>query len=331
VSWRQDPGNPVIAGPPPELDVVGFRDHAVWREDGSWCQLIGCGIRDIGGAVLRYGSDDLRHWTYTGPLLVADGPQPETMWECPDFFALGDRHALVVSAWHGWPLDYALCFTGGYAGGRFEPSARSRVDHGSRFYAPQSLRDDRGRRIQFGWLVEGRPAAAQLAAGWSGVMSLPRELGIDAAGRLTVRPVDELRGGRGRRLDAELRGRAVEIVATLPARGRAGVAVLGAPDGSEQTPIVYDGDRGSIAVGGRAVPLDTAGAPIRLHVFVDHSVVEVFVDDRIAISERAYPAGPESDRIRVIGAPSQLEVWERPSIWDGLTPAAAAPPRSARA
>src|SRR5689334_13219539 len=44
------------------------------------------------------------------------------------------------------------------------------------FYAPQSFADAQGRRVIFGWAQEGRSAEAQLACGWSGVMSLPRIL-----------------------------------------------------------------------------------------------------------------------------------------------------------
>ncbi|MBV9356146.1 MAG: glycoside hydrolase family 32 protein, partial [Chloroflexi bacterium] len=49
-SWHKHPANPVIPAPPAGLDVLGFRDHSVWREDGQWYQVIGAGIRDVGGA-----------------------------------------------------------------------------------------------------------------------------------------------------------------------------------------------------------------------------------------------------------------------------------------
>ena len=327
VAWRRHPGTPVIAAPPPGLDVVGFRDHTAWREDRGWCQLMGAGIRGAGGAALLYRSPDLRRWRYAGPLLTGDGDGDVSMWECPDFFALGDRHALVVSAWDRAPLNHALWFTGDYADGHLEPRAHGLVDHGRCFYAPQSFSDDRGRRLMLGWLVEDRPLDAQLAAGWSGVMSLPRELGLDAGGVLTVRPAAELAAGRGRRLTGDgARGRALEVVATLPAagRGRAGVADHPAPDGSEQTTIVYDAAARRLVLDAgrtpRAAPLDPRGDTVRLHVFVDHSVVEVFADERLAISGRVYPTGAASDGVRVIADgvdpdAIRLEMWERPGIW----------------
>jgi beta-fructofuranosidase len=35
VTWHKHPANPVIAAPPHDLDLLGFRDHSVWREGGA--------------------------------------------------------------------------------------------------------------------------------------------------------------------------------------------------------------------------------------------------------------------------------------------------------
>jgi beta-fructofuranosidase len=354
IRWRRDGSNPVIAAPPPGLELVGFRDHAVWREDGGWRQLVGAGIEGVGGTVLLYRSDDLRDWSYQGPLLVGDrdsAAQPSAggMWECPDFFELDDRHVLVVSAYERRTLNYALYFAGDYVDGRFEPRQRGLVDHGRRFYAPQTLLDDRRRRVMWGWLQEGRPVHAQVAAGWSGVMSLSRQLGVDHAGRLTVRPVPELSAGRGRHLRVTadgarspgvpafggIRGRALEMIATFraPERGRLGVRVLCSPDGAEQTRIVYDAELRRVEIDTatasldpdaerclRAAPLEPLDQTIRLHIFLDHSVIEVFANQRTAISERVYPTRQDSVHVGLIhdGAkpiPLQLDVWQRHSIW----------------
>src|SRR5437867_11879648 len=43
LTWQKHAGNPVIAEPP-DLHLVAFRDHYVWREDGAWYQLMGAGI-----------------------------------------------------------------------------------------------------------------------------------------------------------------------------------------------------------------------------------------------------------------------------------------------
>lgn len=77
ITWEKHPKNPVIRNPPADLDLVGFRDHAVWNEDGVWYQLIGSGIKDVGGTVLLYRSYDLVNWEYLRPLLVGDKAETE--------------------------------------------------------------------------------------------------------------------------------------------------------------------------------------------------------------------------------------------------------------
>ena len=103
-NW-QKLAEPVIAAPPPGLAVTGFRDPSLWREGSDWMLILGSGIRHQGGAILLYSSPDLRHWTYLHPLLEASSTTETSvndnrvnpvdtgeMWECPDFFPLGDKH-----------------------------------------------------------------------------------------------------------------------------------------------------------------------------------------------------------------------------------------------
>lgn len=68
------------------------------------------------------------------------------------------------------------------------------LDYGS-YYAAK--RDASGNRILWGWVQETRPEAEYRAAGWAGMMSLPRLLTLDANGELRVEaalPVDNIRG-----------------------------------------------------------------------------------------------------------------------------------------
>ncbi|NYI03773.1 glycoside hydrolase family 32 protein [Allostreptomyces psammosilenae] len=220
-SWEKHPGNPVVAAPPEGVEVTAFRDHCVWREGGTWRQLVGSGVRGVGGAAFLYESADLRSWRYVGPLLTGDagrgGPGDldwtGTMWECVDLFRLpapaDPAHAadgtpagsataegtdvLVFSAWDEGVTHHPLYWTGRYAGDTFTPTALHRLDYGQRyFYAPQSTRDAHGRRVMFGWLQEGRGEAATAEAGWCGVMSLPRLVTMGTDGRLAQRPVPEV-------------------------------------------------------------------------------------------------------------------------------------------
>ncbi|MFC1976639.1 glycoside hydrolase family 32 protein, partial [Chloroflexota bacterium] len=165
LTWQKYSGNPVIPLPPDDLEIVGFRDHSVWQEGDTWYQVIGAGIKDVGGTALLYKSKDLIYWDYINPILIGDKNETDpvwtgTMWECPDFFALGDKHVLLISVFDDQTL-YTAYFIGTYANHKFSPEILRKLDSGdNHFYAPQKLIDDKGRRILWGWLQEGRSREA---------------------------------------------------------------------------------------------------------------------------------------------------------------------------
>jgi beta-fructofuranosidase len=356
LTWHKEPRNPVIPEPPPGVDVTEYRDHSVWREPDGWYQLMGAGIRDVGGAALLYRSANLRDWDYLHALSAPQWQDPDgvmacPMWECPDFFALDDQHVLIASMWDARRLCYAAAAVGTYADHRFAPRTIRRLDHGDgHFYAPQSTRARDGRRIVIGWVQEGRAVPAQVAAGWSGTMSVPRELTLGQDGWLRIQPVSELASLRGacvrvaaaeiapdrpRVLD-DMRGDALELDVLLePAPGgRSGLAVRRSPDGSEQTLVIYDAaarelqvDRSHASLDSEvrssthSAPLDLApGAPLRVRIFVDHSVLEVFANDTLSVTTRVYPTRDDSVGIALLadrpGARLlQLDAWPMASIW----------------
>jgi beta-fructofuranosidase len=353
--WQKYTGNPLLAAPPPELDLLGFRDHSVWREADWWYMLIGAGIRDRGGAALLYRSHDLIHWDYRGPLLIGDAQAHEPvwtgrMWECPDLFALVDRHVLLVSAWDGEP-HATVAMIGTYEAEQFTPQQSAPFDYGAPcFYAPQSFYDAQGRRLVFGWAMEGRSSAAQQAAGWAGVMSLPRELTLSATGQLIQRPVAEVQllrrqqyPWRGMALHAnqewivpQVRGAALELdLEILPAAGgTCSIVLRRSPDGAEQTRISYSAIHNSLTIDCRQASLDQAtdrplhtipltlgvGEPLRLRIFLDHSMLEVFANDQIACTTRIYPTRADSIGIALAATDHDawlhnLDLWTMAEIW----------------
>ena len=356
VSWEKYAGNPIIARPPAGLNVTGFRDPYVWREEDDWYMAVGAGIRDIGGAVLLYRSKDLYSWEYLQPLCIGDKHDTTpiwngTVWEVPQFFALGDKHVLTITAWDNEQL-YSAYFTGSYRDHRFVPDAVHKLDFGDRhFCAPHSTTDSQGRRILWGWIGEGRPIEAQQAAGWSGVMSLPRVLSLRDDGKLEMRPVQEIDSLRGEHhrftkislsdtspdFAVDLRGDALEIAAEIdPANAQeCGIKVRCSPDGEEETTIFYNALRKQLGVDRRRSTLlqdggistdvqegDFAVSPgetLRLRVFVDCSVIEVYANDCACITSRVYPGRSDSTGVAVYARGqariNSLDIWKLPSIW----------------
>lgn len=344
ISWDKSRLNPVIAAPPDGFDLLGFRDHSVWKEGDTWYQLVGSGIRDVGGTALLYRSPDLLQWEYLHPVMVGNPSETGVMWECPDLFPLGSEFALIVSP---IPLRKALYFLGKFDDHHFTPRLRGTLDEGGYLYAPQSFTDSQGRRIMFGWLWEGRDEAAQRAAGWAGTMSLPRQFRARDDGRLGVEPVPELQTLREhhfsvRGLDLESRkpidvsSATTEIQVEIEPRSASnvGLALRRSPDGAEQTLIVYDAITDRLIVDRTHASLDRSthteersvslglgeDEPLRLHVFADHSVIEVFANGHTAVASRVYPTRPDSTGIELFahgGAArlTSLDVWELTSIW----------------
>src|SRR5262249_12373772 len=103
-TWHKAP-RPIIASPPAGIQITGFRDPCLWRDGDHWILALGSGVTERGGMILLYRSPDLHRWTYLHPLCEGPGAgQPAanpvdngTMWECPDFFPLGDRHVLLYA------------------------------------------------------------------------------------------------------------------------------------------------------------------------------------------------------------------------------------------
>ncbi len=180
--------------PPQGEKLAGFRDPYVWRESDGWYMVVGSGFAGKGGAALLYRSPDLIHWNYLGPLLASNSDRTGSMWECPNFFPLGDKHVLIVSA---SPLGYAHYFSGRYVNHRLIVEQEGVVDNGGFLYAPQVFRDRSGRTILFGWVWEELSKEARLANGWAGMMSLPRQLSLGPDETLCGVPVAEVELLRG--------------------------------------------------------------------------------------------------------------------------------------
>lgn len=320
--WTKD-RVPVIAAPPPELDVTGFRDPAPWRDGNTWYMAVGSGIRGKGGAVLLYRSQDLRHWEYLhllaeGSATGQDAANPVDsgdMWECPDFFPLGDKHVLIHSTqgkayWQVGSFDRADLV--------FHPERGGMLDYGS-FYAPKTQLDRTGQRILWGWIPETRPEAEYRAAGWAGLMSLPRLLTLDAGGDLQIEvasPVQQLRADeqrlhltgdddadRQRLAQMPIEGCCGQIVCAFRRGSSRFILTLVSPDARKPwLTCAYDpSEPGKILIEDKPVPLGGMGPEAELRLFIDGSVIECFADRHGALTKRFYYPGTSAP-------PMQLQI-----------------------
>jgi beta-fructofuranosidase len=351
---------PVICAPPKELPLTGFpsltghpspdfRDPYVWSDEERWYLLIGAGMREKGGTALLYESEDLRHWRYLHPILTSVVGADCNMWECPVLLRCNDRCVLFVSP-HP-EAKYVYWLSGTWRDGFLHEQRRGKLDLGACIYAVQCLHDPvHDRHLIWTWVKEGRPAKAQHLAGWSGVISLPKECSIDMNGNLRVKPAGELvslrtesRTMRDQRLTPssenpflgfEGDGLEVEVELSFDEPAICELCVRASPDKEERTSIIYDSARQTLTVDGSHSSIDpTVDRPVisghlgpdhrgvvYFHLFLDRSVLEVFVADLACITQRLYPQRTDSlglsfevkegsARIHTLSA------WKMASIW----------------
>jgi beta-fructofuranosidase len=344
-TWTKHPRNPILATVPPESgQTADFRDPFVWREDDAWYMAVGSQIKGVGGTVFLYRSHNLTDWEYLNPLYTGDLKQNGVVWECPNFFKLGDAWVLIVSAHTGITTGEVLYFVGDYDNHRFTPFYETVFDYGH-LYAPLSTLDAQNRRVIIGWLREARSELDQQRSGWSGVQSIPRILTLDDQRRLCMQPVSNLEMIRGRQhhyealaLNGETplgaRGQALDIEAmfTPGANGRCGIAFLCASNQRERVEVVYDHAAQTLTVRkinrdpSHAVNIHTremphtldVGEPLHLRILLDGSVIETIANGRTSVTSRYYSTSSDHDHVALLGANATLDtldLWEMPSIW----------------
>ncbi len=229
-------------------------------------------------------------------------------------------------------------------------------DYGKDYYAAVSWSDvpkRDGRRLWLGWMSNWQYGQDVPTQPWRSAMSIPREVRLQSTPegvRLFQRPVAELRKLRERSHsfgggdvaqanrwihDRAIAGNQLEIELDLQRQtsGTTGIRVL--KGGSEATSIGVRWDQGRVYVdrtqsgqvgfnkqfpGIHEAPLIDRGATTRLHLFVDHASVEVFVNDgERVLTDVVFPSstsqGLELFGSDAAGAIQRMKVWTLRSIW----------------
>jgi len=311
LSWSKDPGNPLIAGPPPGIEPDLFRDPFVWRDGAGWGMLVGAGSSDGRGTVLRYASGDLRAWSCVGPVLTVDDVDPSAgadgpMWECPQLLRFGDTDVLIVSVLDRMPgirPSHVMAFVGHLDDDRFRVDHAQQLGMGPDFYAPATVTLADDRHLLLGWIPEDPPAATSARA-WAGSLTLPRIVSIGAGGHVSLGLAAELTSLRrdGTRMgphdlvagaapwSVATPGKSFELTATVEPRDATEI-VVDLVDGDPADPEVrvayLPGDRrlsvarrGIVSVAGRSAMTAATLAPadgndLRLRFIVDASILEI--------------------------------------------------------
>ncbi len=284
-----------------------------------------------GDRLYLFESEDIENWKYKGIFYERNPEWTQDSEDnmCPSFLPLprsGDggepsgKHLLLFIS-HNKGCQY---YVGDYdtKNDKFIPDNHGRMTWvDNTYFAPEALVDDKGRQIMWAWLTDNPDG--EEARGWSGVYGLPRSLWLGQDGTLRMRPVKELQmlrcdektwsnisldGGKTKTLDGVI-GDSCELEITIAPKATArqfGVKVRASAHGKEETLLYYDAEAKQLVfdstksgVDGRRkverAPLKLKdGETLRLRVFVDKSVVEIYANDRQAICRRVYPGRDDS-------------------------------------
>jgi sucrose-6-phosphate hydrolase SacC (GH32 family) len=241
------------------------------------------------------------------------------------------------------------------ATGRFTPDSRvpRQFDYGEHFTGPSGFVDPKGRSLVFSIAQDRRTEQAHYDAGWAHNAGLPIALSLRPDGDLGVAPIAELSslhktadplvaitgttsiGDATQRL-AGVRGDMLHISLQLAANGanRYGIKLRRSPGGEEETLVSYDrssqtlsidrGRSGSVSsltpdLGVQGGPLALGGADLKLDIYLDKSMVEVYANGYKSLTSRVYPSRDDALGLALwADGPAQvksLRVWEMQSAY----------------
>ena len=336
--WRKLESNPITPNTREGDEHHGRYkswDPFGWLDGDTYYAIFGGGRPGVAKSPTLDGE-----WRYSGDLFAhgVEGVSLDEDVSCADLFKLGDKDVLLCIS-HRLGCRY---YVGVWKDEQFHPEAHGQmswVDHS--FFAPESLVDDKGRRIMWAWIMDEPQFGVRSQHGWSGTMSLPRVLTLDDNGQLRMdvpEEIEALRQEAFRKADLQVPaetevavegvgGNSLELSIDMEGAENSayGVKVCVSPDGQEETSVFYDAREKRLKVDTRksgphdtpkaveAGPLELIpGERLKLRVFVDRSVVEVFANGRQAVARRIYPARPDSIGVRLFsrGAPAHVHTFE---------------------
>lgn len=325
-----------------------FRDPFVWMENGEYFMLVGTGDENNGGGnAALYVSDDCENWNFCKFFLEYDYEKNRSLghvWELPVLLPLREEsgkiacHILLLCACQ---IEGDVVETW-YFLGHWDPASRTfeklqekagLIDLGyGVFTGPSGFVTPDGRSVLFTIAQGKRDPEEEFAAGWAHNGGLPLELFFGNGG-LRIRPVRELDRLNRKKLLSLRNVSAKEAQESLEklSGNRFRIRLQAAGDyagietiaGNEKRTVFYDRQNRRLGwkdeadvlrsrSGGPGEETDLGGEPIRMEYFLDHSMIEVYLNERRSLTLRNYSSVPERKLgiAKGTGFVESLEVWE---------------------
>lgn len=328
LTWTKKSGNPVINGRPNGL-TDDFRDCYVFRNGTDLYMIVGSSKNGVGVTTLHKYDKSTKTWSNDGKLFFSgsNANQDGTFWEMPNITKIGDKWLFTATPLNTGVGVRTLYWTGNInADGTFAPDSRTPKTvemagfskDGYGLLSPTIFQKD-GKTLMLGIVPDKLAGSENYKMGYAHTYSLPREISLDSKGNLIQKPFSGLAAMRSETsfkmtdfdLTAEkdldpVQGRSLELSAKfVVGNGDFGFSFLG--NGDKKVTLTYQPNSGMLSLdmsginrivndgvfGGvynYALPTPVAmGEEMTLKVFVDHSIIDIFVNDTYAASVRVFP------------------------------------------
>ena len=324
----------------PDYGAYDIWDPHCWLEGDTYYTITGNNELWPGKDAL-FKSKNLKDWELMGDFFHHD-PIEGTL-DCPDFFRLGDKYVLLFLR-NG--LEYVIGdFKDEQFHPEKRGTMTWNIGAG---YAPESMVDDQGRRIMWAALNDSRTSWGDVdnfitKHAWAGTLTLPRVLSLDEENDLKIEPIDELEGLRydpviiknldvnGEVVLENIRGTSMELrMSVNPRKAKSfGIKVCASGDGKEETVLSYSPEENEFTFDLSKSSINEEymegylwekdkiqkaeltlerNENLDLRIFIDRSVIEVFVNKKLALVQRIYPVDEDSDQVILFSNGGSVQV-----------------------
>lgn len=313
----------------PDGYTAHFRDPMIFVENGIYYMVLGVQTEDLKGRALIYKSEDIEKWELLGELKT-NMKEFGYMWECPNIIKVNDeKHAFLFSpqGLESEEFRNQNIYQSGYVIGNLDLNEVSLKDHsefkeidmGFDFYAPQIFRHN-NQNIMIGWV--GMPDKdneyPSAEYGWMFPLTMPRVLEYKND-ILYQKPLSEMKNLRKSEIlnikdkvskdySFKLDSRNIEIKLNLDLK-ESNFTEIKFKFKNEYISLSYDKikeifivDRNNMNLGGKGIRKFKLKAEdlLKLHIFIDNSVIEIYYQDGLETTTFMYfPENGEDFEIQV--------------------------------
>lgn len=285
-----------------------------------------------------------------------------TFWEMPNITPMGGNRWLFTTTPQNTGVGVrTLYWTGSITSdGKFQPDASSDSPRGVELISKEgygllspTIYQHDGKTIALGIVPDKLPSSVNYNLGWAHCYSLPREWSLDDKGNLVQKPYEGLRQARSAEkinrndftLEGDLdldpvKGRQVELLSRFQV-GTSPVGFKFFRSGGSEAVLKYipsanmltidltklnrtANDNGSYnGLFTCVLPEKLAeGSELKINLFIDGSVIDIFVNDRWATSMRAFPTAADAEGVSVFSdgtvKVNEISAWKLDASSSGI-------------